>query len=453
MIMAWSSRVKPVARGAPTYIVRSAATTQRYESYGNRYLRSLGLSVRLSSGGGGGVICSGSCQEGVEYGTPGEIKTLTYQFAGSDPVTIFTGEAWIKFTTATSEKSQAGTRDVMYLVSMSRNIRRNFGGGCSSLISLDNYRGYFGDEDDFYVYGPLRSEVNVIGGDSCNTFGFEWRLYHHTTNPWVDEAIFDCGDATNFLIEDPDTEYELWTQYDVFEPNAGYNIDYSNQDLLSTYSPTFIPCSGVDPPPTLTRGITISDPTGVIHVGSALPGVTSLPSISIEESGEGSTYLVESATFPSTWYTVPLTFSSCDCADFTQKVSTPPVPAIRPSYFRDWSGSAAGPFNPCKHIMAVGRVLRIPQNYSDYKPSRRGILRLSLRRQFEVTMAQRRQDIADFNNAFYTVGDWLNNVRFGGGNDYEVPPYSIKSRPKKPKKKRVKPKIKKGYIPKRKGFR
>lgn len=45
----------------------------------------------------------------------------------------------------------------------------------------------------------------------------------------------------------------------------------------------------------------------------------------------------------------------CTCPDFTQRENS-----------RNWTGSNAGPFNPCKHIMTAKRLLEIPQNYTGY---------------------------------------------------------------------------------------
>lgn len=319
--------------------------------------------MRLDGSAGGGTLCDGNCLEDTQYGTGEGTKLLTYQFPGGSQVQVATTEAWIKFTTAVEEVSQAGTRAVIYAVSNYRNIRESYGAGCASLTSLDNYRGYFGDEDYFFVYGPCRSEIEIVSGDSCNSTGYAWRLYHHTTNPWDEDAYPDCSDANSVLTQDADNEYELWTQYEAFEPGHTYNIDYSNQDLLSTYSTTFTPCDGQpDPPPISTRTITVSDPTGIIHTGSAPSGVTSLPTTSIVESGATGAYLVQSAEYPEVWYTVPLNYSSCECGDFNQQVSKPARNA------RSWVGSTAGPFNPCKHIMAVKRLLRISQSFDDYVP-------------------------------------------------------------------------------------
>lgn len=75
--------------------------------------------------------------------------------------------------------------------------------------------------------------------------------------------------------------------------------------------------------------------------------------------GNGDSFLVTSGTDPWISYEVPLDYSSCTCPDFTQEKDD-----------KSWVGSAAGPFNPCKHIMAVKRRLQIPQFYTDYTPAR-----------------------------------------------------------------------------------
>lgn len=66
---------------------------------------------------------------------------------------------------------------------------------------------------------------------------------------------------------------------------------------------------------------------------------------------------------------------TCNCPDFTQ--NTEGSPAFTDIFSvsrwssilrgrRSWAGSNAGPFNPCKHIMAVKRYRREQQSYTGY---------------------------------------------------------------------------------------
>lgn len=62
---------------------------------------------------------------------------------------------------------------------------------------------------------------------------------------------------------------------------------------------------------------------------------------------------------------------SCTCPDFTQQEREgqhwlDPSLQQGDGVTRNWAGSSAGPFNPCKHIMAAKRLLEIPQSYGGY---------------------------------------------------------------------------------------
>jgi hypothetical protein len=62
---------------------------------------------------------------------------------------------------------------------------------------------------------------------------------------------------------------------------------------------------------------------------------------------------------------------TCTCPDFTQQEKDGQHwldESLQESngVTRSWAGSAAGPFNPCKHIMAVKRLLGIEQSYGGY---------------------------------------------------------------------------------------
>lgn len=346
---------KPIV---PHYLRQSPIGTRRYLSFGNRYLRSVGLVVRLDGEGGGTTtICSGNCSQGIEYGSAGTTKLLEYIYSGGSLTQVATTGDWIKFVLSVESESQVGTRAVVYQVSM---FRTKYLNNCS--FYANNYRGFFGDEDIFYLHGPVRAEAVLIGNGQC---GYEYAtlFYHHSPNAWlVAEDIFDCSDG-GLLNYDPDNEYELWQQYQVYEPGHTYNIDTAPVDTLSSYTPSITPCSGTDPDPIDTARIDIYDPSGLIHTGYAPTGTTAPPSITITETSEGGgAFAVQSSEYPQVWYQVPTDYSACTCPDFTQQVSQPSHEA------RSWVGSNAGGFNPCKHIMAVKRVLQVPQFYTDYVP-------------------------------------------------------------------------------------
>ena len=62
---------------------------------------------------------------------------------------------------------------------------------------------------------------------------------------------------------------------------------------------------------------------------------------------------------------------TCTCPDFTQQEKEGQHwldESLQESnrVTRSWAGSEAGPFNPCKHIMAVKRLLGIEQSYGGY---------------------------------------------------------------------------------------
>lgn len=116
--------------------------------------------------------------------------------------------------------------------------------------------------------------------------------------------------------------------------------------------------------------IELYDQNGVFHsaIGDrVLPNYANYPNVSIDTGTVAGGYKVLSQKYPYVWYSVPTNYSSCECGDFNQKVTRPPSP-IRA--VRDWTGTNAGAFNPCKHIMKVKQMLGIQQNYNDYVPNR-----------------------------------------------------------------------------------
>lgn len=336
--------------------VRKGMAAKRYNSYGNRYLRSLGLSVRLGGDGGSTLCGAGSCLANAEYGTPGLIKNLTYQFSDGSPVSIFTTESWIGFFTEEILVSNAGTRQVPYAVSLYRDIRnRTNPPNCSTITDLFDYSGFYGDADVWYLMGPVRWQISASAGDSCNSFGYRVELFHHTSN-WLDvfQDIFDCSDTG--LLEYTDVEQEWFLDFGDFPVWT----DFAYVDTFSTYSPVYLPCVGVDPPDSIKQKITVFDSSGVLHTATSDSLVPAEVTISQGSLSDG--LMVQSSKYPDVWYSVPANYSSCNCGDFTQRVTIPARAA------RSWVGTNAGGFNPCKHIMAVKRVLKIPQSFTDYVP-------------------------------------------------------------------------------------
>jgi hypothetical protein len=354
---------RPTILGGKRFHPKSPLATKRYESYGNRFRRSHKLSVRLGGGGGSQLCGSGSCSPDIEYGSGSAVKLLEYQFPNGSPVQVATTEDWIKFTILEVISPGAGSREgVVYIAEIFRNLRTKFNPpGCTGTVILNDYSGFYGDGDTWYLMGPVRWQVSIVAGDSCNSIGYRLQLFHHTEN-WevIAEDFPSCTNARNKLVY-TDVEREWFLD---FGDNPEW-IDYAFEDTLSTYRASYSPCSGqgVDPPDSTKLQITITDPTGIIHVGEGEPNNLTPPSISIDQGEGGDGFEVQSAKYPQVFYSVPVNYSSCNCGDFMKFTGANNIP-LRD--YRDWRGSGAGPFDPCKHIMAVKRVLGMPQSYTDY---------------------------------------------------------------------------------------
>lgn len=325
--------------------VRKGMAAKRYNSYGNRYLRSCGLSVRLG-GDGGGVLCSGdSCVADTQYGSGSAIKLLEYQFPGKPPVQVATTQDWIRFSI--SQEVVYGTvvgATYGVRISASWQVLLAQGSECNQYSHFDS--------DSYSLYGPIDiSDPYLFKQDeySCGTaLTYAYSLTHRGIRGFT----FGCRFGGAFSST-PITQVILWDYINTI----GYTIEGTLAQSVE-----WIRCQDGLPPDPLGLKITVSDPTGVIHVGRGVPGFLTLPSVSIVEGSPTAGFVVQSAKYPQVFYSVPANYSSCECGDFNQQV-------IKPDYAaRSWVGTNAGGFNPCKHIMAVKRVLGIPQSFTDYVP-------------------------------------------------------------------------------------
>lgn len=352
---------RPTILGGKRFHPKSPLATKRYQSYGNRFLRSRKLAVRL--GGSGGVqLCgpiAGACTELTNYGSPGTIKQLTFQFSGKDPVTVLTLTDSIYYDIGVGDIYEQSAISCYLGGTIRYWVRRftQYSGGhkfnftgvpVSNPVPPPSAR-YSVDYDtqlpctsdgfaidfspsgfvDFLDVTPVTFASTFyyrVGLGSSTSFGFAAEIQNTASNP---TQIDPEG-----LINSFTSESEFIFEY--------YGASIGQAVYINVFD---------------AGGNLLRSARGQLNV------LTDYPTVNIVEGDTGDGFSVQSAKYPQVWYSVPINYSSCNCGDFLQYTPAPNIP-LRD--YRDWRGSNAGSFNPCKHIMAVKRVMAIAQNFNDY---------------------------------------------------------------------------------------
>ncbi|AXH76793.1 MAG: hypothetical protein [Caudoviricetes sp.] len=355
-IMSILSRLKyairrPTILGGKRFHPKSPLATKRYQSYGNRYLRSLKLPVRLGGSGGTQLCGSGSCLINTQYGSAGTIKLLTYQFSGQSPVVVTTLTDSISFNVGVSD---VYPQYVFYTFYGGNKywIRPSayYSGGVLFEFSFAGspfYPSGWEDDLDYATQFPK----DATAGDSFTYSSGSFIDLHALSPVQFDNLIYlrnGIGSVTSFAFFSVDSSFKT----DPLGASRAYpNFAFLSYELVGTaQQAVFIQVFDHD-------GNVLRTDRGEIG------NVIDYPAVDIVEGDAGDGFAVQSAKYPQVWYSVPTNYSSCECGDFQKYTSVANIP-VRD--YRDWRGSGAGPFNPCKHIMAVKRVLAIPQNYTDY---------------------------------------------------------------------------------------
>lgn len=348
----------------------------RYQSYDRRYRKSFDVTVNPAGVAICGAFGTTACQPNTNYSpqlpSSGNVVTLIYQIPGFvDSVTVNSVNPPLSY-------------DIRLV---------GFSGTAHLYATSSSGRLYLGQGDN-HPDLPQTAQLLTFLQQGERFPGNKNRLHKISANRPYSDAIaglpgvwwLNAVNAQNFLGFYTQTEPPLaqWLSNGSLDPNV------LTQPPVPAQIEIRRPAS---PPYTLFRNLFIErvdtasvyvvdvfDSTGLIHVSEFWDfnedDLSTYPRVAIYEGNHFQCFTPGTLRRPGgvPYYEVQVDPQqsypdACTCPDFTQ-INSPYVDAGLEPSDRDWTGSAAGPFNPCKHIMAVKRSLGIDFGYpaGDFVP-------------------------------------------------------------------------------------
>lgn len=338
--------------------------TRRYESYGNRYFRSRTVRIGL---GGQTALCSyrggalPACNSVELYGDPGASQLMRVIFEDGTPEYLVSGGLYYELFS-----------DIAYRTCVLKVIE----GANTFFLQRVNTNGY----ETYQIGSPTVIDMvggapEVLGGrlgfvdgqaagysiPSISSVQYPNTLAGPPSFPIPYEPKFPFGtvyfSTRNWSGEPPGTPFyhtpPITTAPYIATP-GDQTVDITREGILDFAE--FGTVSGRS----WRLNVYKADGTKIgTYVGNYVPSTFfdgPQPQVEILQ-GDGS-YTAQSQRYPEWRYNVSPT--SCECGDFQQETIYPKT--------RIWVGSQAGPFSPCKHMMALNRLLGTSQNYTDYYP-------------------------------------------------------------------------------------
>jgi hypothetical protein len=368
----------------------------RYHSFARRYIRSMFCVARMvgdgSAGGcNGSSVLGGTCVPGNAYFCGiGGVILISYQFPGRGLVQILrqapvSDVYWVNFRVTELD---------LFKVTLTISVNRYDVQWTEYKRKVNNIP-FCGDVCGIRV--PITTTYNRSVIADVNGRTLSGRFDYLDNNGLINSDCYQ-GCPTGTILSDGtvvtspsaiDGFDKYWfdklrvyvKSYSALGANCGTNLTLGYQDnLIFSKNYNFdggilendcsISFSNIVKCNNTVLGkvylIEFSDYAGVFHSdigGLVLPNYANYPTVSIDTGTVEGGFKVQSARHPQTWYSVPFNYSSCECGDFNQQVTQPPSPL---QATREWVGTDAGPFNPCKHIMKIMTLRGEIQHYTDY---------------------------------------------------------------------------------------